>query len=270
MKDILILTPTLGERSTIQRTVESVAQINSLSGNRIQHRVISPKAKVDALKKTFPLVEVVQESEGGNIYSAINDGLLKDSENFRYVSYINDDDYLLLDYISLIAALDKDPTLDFVFSKTLKIDINGKAIEIIPYFPSARAFIPLRASGKTLFTQQSTLMTRSVFRKLRGFDDSYRLVADTEFWCRLLSGDCRTKFINKVTSAYMFHDSNLSFAVDGLQGDELRRLNEEFDLKSSLTSKIYLALFLVFNSPLYLKRGFLKIGWGKSTGNSIN
>ena len=254
MKDILILTPTLGERSTIQRTVESVAQINSLSGNRIQHRVISPKAKVDALKKTFPLVEVVKESEGGNIYSAINDGLLKDSENFRYVSYINDDDYLLLDYISLIAALDKDPTLDFVFSKTLKIDINGKAIEIIPYFPSARAFIPLRACGITLFTQQSTLVTRRKFDELKGFDDRFKLVADTDFWCRLLESNCKYEFVDKVTSAYRFHMDNLSFSGDELQSRELDLLHSERKIQKTSKSWFYLFSFRCFNFRIYLKR----------------
>ena len=255
-RKVLILTPTLGERETLAKTVDSVRHIRALLPGRVDHRIVTGKSKVDKLAAMYPDVQVVEEPVGGNIYTAINSGLMVNSEEYYYLGYINDDDYLLPDFTNLIDALDEDCELDFVYSKTDRINLEGEYVETIPWFPLIRAFIPLLAHGIPLFTQQSTLIKRGMFLELNGFDASYKLAADTEFWCRLLMSGCTSEFVNKRTAAYRFHDSNLSFQIPGLQARETMRLRESLGVKKTTMSLLYLSIFRLFNCNVYLNRIF--------------
>ena len=88
--DILVVTPTLGDRPGINQTIESV---NAVLGHRVFHCIIGPFAKIFTLKNRFPHIHLLDEPSPNGVYSALNFAIACYARNFTYFAYINDDDF---------------------------------------------------------------------------------------------------------------------------------------------------------------------------------
>ena len=109
------------------------------------------------------------------------------------------------------------------------------------------------AHDVVLFTQQATLMRSKVFIKLKGFDDSYKLVGDSDFWIRAIESQFKFKFVNSYCAGYMIQEGQLTSDSNQSQ-KEHEILNKRYTINKSVLSSFELILYRLLNAPLYAKR----------------
>ena len=251
--DTLVITATLGSRNSIDRTIESVRENG---GDRVKHILTCPEAKIKNLRTKYPLIEIVPEPKGKKgIYSALNNAIKKHAKSYRYVTFINDDDYWLPEFKRLFSALDNDKNLDVVYGRTLFITEDNSILGEQTSSPRYKAFKALLVKKIVLFTQQSTLIKSKLFYDVGGFDESYKLIADTKFWLEAIDLKARFKYVNVLAAAYTIQEGQLSSDKETQNFEYSRLLNEEsFNSVSFIDAAIESLIFRLSNISRYLKR----------------
>ena len=93
-----------------------------------------------------------------------------------------------------------------------------------------------------LLTQQTTLVKKNFFFKVGGFDDSYKLIADTKFWIQASLMKPKFRYIKSFVSCYTLHESQLSSDKE-LQKKEHERLQHEFPSNNLFLRKFSLLCY---------------------------
>lgn len=251
---ILIITPTLGDRVTLQRTIESVS---SIGGNDVKHIIIAPKDKIPLIQKKYNNITCISEPEGKKgIYAALNFAFRMYAHEYEYMTFINDDDYWLPDFRILIDAI-KSNKFDFVYGKTKYVDSQNELLGDQTSSSRFLDFIPLLHSNIVLLTQQATILRSEWYFKLNGFDESYKLVADSKFWAELSLKNIKFKYFNFCCAAYTIQEGQLSSDHD-TQYIEHKRLLKELPSISPIKVKIAKIKFRLANIKIYVKRFLIK------------
>lgn len=249
---ILVVTPTLGVRGSLDKTIESVKRFKI----SVDHVLVAPKDNVETLREKYAL-RVIPESEGNpkGIYAALNTAFEALIGDYDYMTFINDDDYWLPNFSSLIDSIETG-VWDMVYARTCFVDEKGNFLSeqtSCPWFTWFGSL--LKRKGIVILTQQATIIKTSLFQQLSGFDTSYKLVADTKFWLGAsLISDLKVKYIDKVVAAYCVQEGQLSSDVN-LQQTETERLLEEFPGLHEASLWQYLA-YRLYNWRIYLRRFF--------------
>ena len=247
-KDILVITATQGRRKTLGETIRSVREIGS---DRVRHIIIAPESSLQDIASQYPEAECIAEpKDTKGIYSVLNYGFNTYGKDYRYLTFINDDDTWLPEYKQLIETITKDESLDLAYGKTRFVNKYGVKIGSQACSGQFDKFIPLLHSGIILLTQQAVIMKSELFFKAGGFDESYKLVADTKLWATLSKDNIKYRYINEECATYRIQEGQLS-SDHKLQKEEHARLLNEVGGSSSIISSI---AFRLTNIPTYIKR----------------
>ncbi|MCR5312408.1 MAG: glycosyltransferase [Bacteroidaceae bacterium] len=247
-KDILVLTATLGNRKSLKYAVESVKHIGK---DRVHHVIITPESQLAKISSIYPDIECIAEPENClGIYGALNYGFKKYGKDYKYFTFINDDDFWLDDFSKLInLACSED--YDVIYGKTRYVNINRIKIDSQACSSRLQDFIPLLKSGIVLMTQQAALIKNELFYKIGGFDESYKLVADTKLWALASMMNIKSKYINIEAAAYTINKGHQLSSDHDLQKSEHKRLLDEIGAHSRFGAAL---CFRLTNIPLYLSR----------------
>lgn len=249
--DTLVVTATLGYRDTLIRTIDSVHKIG---GSRVKHIIIAPNEACTELKKKFITHEIIVEPPNcKGIYPALNFVLKLYAKDFKYLTYINDDDYWLPNYIKLFKTLDDQPEIEIAYGRANYVDDKGTTITEQTSTGRYKAFLELLHSKIVLFTQQATLIRSDLFIKLGGFDESFKLVADTKFWLKAIESNAKLKYINIICAAYTIQKDQLS-SNKSLQEEEHKRLLASTRKINKINIAAEAMLFRLLNIKIYFKR----------------
>jgi hypothetical protein len=257
-KDTLVVTPTLGTRKSIARTILSV---HSTAPDRIYHVVVGPIQAIKWIENEFPWICLLNDPFASGIYSALNHAL-KCYSDYEYFAYINDDDCWLPEFITLFDACDNDKTLDLVYARTVFYKNHPLVSWPSAYFPFPKSFSSLYAFGIPLFTQQSVLTKLSLVLSLGGFDEQYPISADTQLWIKVVESGARCRGVNKLASMYFLDGDRLSADKELLSREILmasKQKTSSFSAKKninySLVNAIALTiLYRAYNMPVYIYR----------------
>lgn len=121
----------------------------------------------------------VSEQDGG-IYDAMNKGLQLASGD--YIGMLNSDDWLEPDAIDTLVKAFR-PGIDFVYGDVFIADEYGRIDKLKTVEEPIVGALPYRMP----FSHQTFYMRREVFEVVGGYDTRYRLSADLELVCRVLS-----------------------------------------------------------------------------------
>ena len=246
---ILVITPTLGNRDSLSKTIESVRNIG---GDLVKHIIVTPNSQISNIKNKYNNIECLPELEGKKgIYTALNHAFNTYGKDYEYLTFINDDDYWLPDFKLLINAIEEG--YDFVYGKVKYILENKKGV-IKPMACSNqfKDFIPLLHHNIILFTQQSTLIKSNLFFEVGGFSEDFKLVSDTKFWADLSLLNIRFKYIPKPCAAYIHQEGKLSNKE--LQIQEHYRMLDQMPKISLLKRCFAILKFRLINCPVYISR----------------
>lgn len=249
-KDILVLTATLGMRKSLWRTIDSVRRVG---GERVRHVVIAPLSLICDLREQYPDTEFVEEPEDSKgIYAALNFGFQKYGNEYRYITYLNDDDFWLDDFKEIIDET-TDGSRDIIYGKTRFVNRYGVKIDSQTCSGRFEDFTKLLQCGIILMTQQAAILRTKTFFDNGGFDESYKLCADTKLWALLSRKNVKHKYIGKEVAAYTIDKGNQLSSDHKLQEDEHRRILGELALGKRRVSLASLR-FRLSNITTYAKR----------------
>lgn len=250
-KNILVITPTLGDRTSLKRTIESVRDIG---GNYVKHIIIAPIQKIERLKNIYNEIDCIPEPINSNgIYTALNYAFKTFGKQYKYITFINDDDYWLANFKLLInEILNND--CDMVYGKIKFYDEQKQSYKKMASSSSFKYFIPLLHHSVILFTQQATIIKSDLFFELGGFDEKYKLAADTKLWAQLSLKNLKYKYLPKECAVYTLQNGQLSSNHE-IGTIEHQRLLQEFPIKKYKTI-IPLLIYRIKNIPIYLYRIF--------------
>lgn len=250
-KDIVIVTPTLGGRDdSLHRTVESV---RAVLGNRVEHILVCPASVCRELQQRYPGCRVLVEPDQRGVYAAVNFGISSRSPTVKYIGYINDDDSLKPGYLDLVRAMDCDPDLSVAYGTVTFVKPDGSKIHESTSSRFYAWYADLLAWKITVFTQQATLMRQELYERLGGFDEDYRLLADTDFWVRAARSNAKMKYIPVSCATYMIHETQLS-ANRTLQEQEYESLLRSYRIRKTMKTRFRMLAYRFANLPNYVKR----------------
>jgi glycosyltransferase involved in cell wall biosynthesis len=248
--DVLVVTPTLGSRPSVSKTIESVY---SIGGSRVFHCIVGPISKIAWIKDRYPYVHLLDDTRCDGIYSALNLAIFKYSSQFKYFAFINDDDYWLPGFIRLFHLLDSSPTLTLVYGRTQVVDLLGHVIKTIAHFPFPSCFLALLKFHAPMFTQQSVLCRSYDLTRLSAFDTSLRLYADSDLWARWIQSGRKIESCSAICSSYCYEGDRLSNNTLQASAD-LCRLGQ-IHAMTILPQDVFIFLaFRLYNSFEYLQR----------------
>jgi len=252
LPNILVLTATLGNRVTLSRTISSVKKVG---GNRVKHIIIAPMDVLPRLKETYSDCSLgfLPEPYGKKgIYAALNYGFKTYGSDFDFLTFINDDDSWRQEFAYLIDLIETNK-YDFVYGRTQYVDDKFNRIGSQTSSVQFYSFSDLLREGIVMLTQQATIVRSKMYFKIGGFDESYKLVADTKFWASLSLLSPKFKYLNKECASYMIQDNQLS--SDRItQNNEHLRLRKELNVSFWLIRKMKKILYRVTNIRIYLSR----------------
>lgn len=243
-----MITPTLGNRDTLRKTVDSVRIIGA---NNVKHIIVCPKNAIEDVQKQYGVDCIPEPEDKRGIYPPLNHAFNLYGHKYEYLTFINDDDYWLPNYAKLIDYVINHKDVDFVYSRVAYINEFGVKIGTQTSSSRLHDMRTLHQRGIVLLTQQSTLVKSDLFFKIGGFDESYKLVADTKFYLILSQQNIKFKYFDCETAVYRIQSGQLS-SNKKVQREEHIRLLDEFPQTGS--SLFPMLRFRLANLPIYFRR----------------
>jgi|GEM_PF-677417 len=248
--DTLVVTATLGSRPSLSRTIESVKKIG---GNRVKHVIVAPARACKAIRNQYPHLTVLEEPANcKGIYEALNYGLKAYAKDYKYLTYINDDDFWYPTFQVLFQTMDHHP-VDIVYGRVNFVDAKGRITGEQASSPRYKDFGNLLYKEVILFTQQATLTRSDLFLRLGGFDENFKLVSDTKFWLDAVQSGAKFKYINRICAAYTMQEGQLS-ANKTLQREEHEQLVLMNEIANPFLVMLDVLFFRLWNIRIYYKR----------------
>jgi glycosyltransferase involved in cell wall biosynthesis len=175
--DLHIAIPTLNCIGTIRDTVESLRRF----WDHDTRVVVADRYSTDGTYEyARGAVDAVLQVFKGNLYAAVNAAL--EGMDSEWMPFINGDDVLYSDTVG--QALEPwSLQADLIYGNTIFVDIGGVFLHSWSTHPP-NDFIPMAANHVMPITQPGTLFRKAVFKKLNGFETSFRLSADFDFFLR--------------------------------------------------------------------------------------
>ncbi len=183
MNRFLIVTPALDAWPCIRAAAASVAAQRG-KGLGIRHVVQLHPATRDPSAEWLrrqPSLELRVASDDG-LYDAIGRGFEGACE--PYLGWLNADEQLLPGALEQAARLfDEHPEADLLFGDYLLLDPDGGLAAARREIPARRWYL---RHGVNSILSCATVFRRTLWERQQGFDLSYRLLADKEFYLRAL------------------------------------------------------------------------------------
>ncbi len=188
----------------------------------------------------------------GNMYRAINAGLrMLETE---WLTYLNSDDLVYPDGYSRLLALGENKRADVVYGKCDFVDREGRFLYQITFPPPSRLKGMYRC-GRVGFNQTAAVFRRHVFRELDGFNETYRLISDYEFFLRAHEGGfVHAQADGPSVGAFRLHSAQLSETEAQNMKSEMNSFRSSNNLAASLFDRLDVLYWRTQNAATYLWR----------------
>ncbi|MBN9692341.1 MAG: hypothetical protein J0M24_19000 [Verrucomicrobia bacterium] len=259
---ILIVTPTLGASPWLSETVESV---RAMCPDCV-HVLVAPKTVVGNLAERFPHCVVLEDGgKEAGLYGAINIAVKHFTNQWDFMSYINDDDLLMLGFCDAVAALKKsDSTVDIAYGRVWYIDSKGDLVSPISIERHTDSLLDLASILVPGIVQQGMLVSYNCWHALNGFNERYKLAADFDFIIRAKLAELVFCFVDAEVAAFRLRKGQLSGALKSMEDECVLIRNSHFGGEPSKFRKnLILLRYRLGHSLDYFKR-FAKLGFRSS------
>lgn len=199
---LTVVIPTLNAAATLAATLASLEPGRRLG---VAVRIVDGGSVDETLSIADDYAVPVTHHDGG-LYAALNAGFRE--AGTPWLTSINGDD--LLHTAAIESRLAAAGSADAVYGLVDYVDESGRFLHA---WRSAAAgdLLPLYRAGYSPLLQQGTLFRRSLYDRVGGFDESFRLVGDADFWWRCLEAGARfAEQAGPPVASFRLHDAQLS------------------------------------------------------------
>jgi glycosyltransferase involved in cell wall biosynthesis len=169
-----------------------------------------------------PRLTVLRQPENRGVSAARNLGL--ECASGTWVSFLDDDDVWSPRRLRTLLDLAAGRNADLVLARTIVLDERGRpeAIDVVPEPPSLRTAMRIT---NAIGSPSGALIRRDAALRAGGFDERFSVLADWDFWLRLL--DVADVAISpEVLGAYTAHPDGMHARNADAAVEEFRVLRE--------------------------------------------
>lgn len=248
-----IVTATLGTSPFWPTAAASIAG----AAPGAEHIIVCPRERMAACKpNTAPRAVLIAEGACG-LYGALNQALRHAGE-WEAFTWLNDDDVLRAPgFGKLLARLEAPAGVDAAYGRVDLIDGAGAGVGALPIARRGRDLRGLLARGIIPLAQPGTVIRREVFERLGGFDETYRVAADLDFFARALLAGARFEFVAAKVASFRLRVGQLSKQAAEREAETARALRPLNNWRRSIGA---LWRFRVANLATYANR-IRRHGW---------
>lgn len=221
---ISIITVSFNAVSTIQKTIESVV---AQTYPNIEYIVVdgaSTDCTVELITGFSTEIDVVISEPDTGIYNAMNKGARLSKGD--YMLFLNADDYLFsADSISLVVKR---------MCELGRADIYyGDVLNLDPETGKASVWQPRQVSAENLYRSTiphpSSVISKTVFNELKGYDESMKISADHDFFVRAFVRQKSFKYLDTLVSVFRLGGVSTTGKFNQLLNEERERsIRENF------------------------------------------
>jgi hypothetical protein len=225
--------------------IEAISSIKSAHPEAAQV-IVCPAACVPSI--VAGAGAVVLPETGTGLYAALNQGwrALGDWDAF---TWLNDDDLLLAPgFGGLLEAFARRTEVDVAYGRVGLIGARGENLGLHPVAHRGSDLKALLARGIMPLAQPGTVIRRSLIERLGGFDETFQLAADMDFFVRALVAGARFEFINARVANFRLHAGQLSKRRVAMEEETVRALRPLAGTPRSLAA---LLRFRLGNAGVY-------------------
>lgn len=222
---VSVITPVYNRVHSLPMSLDSVA---AQSYPNIEHIVVdggSTDGSVDVLEERAARGDLrfVSERDGG-MYEAINKGLRL--AHGDVLAYVNSDD-LYMPWTIEVAVDTLRQGADLAYGDLVRVVRNPGGASTV----SLQFYRPFDLNHYThvgALAQPTVVWSRNVYDQLGGFDESYRLLGDCEYWLRAATAGKRLQYLAEVQAVQVDHDQTLRVTQEPRMREEFRRLRSDY------------------------------------------
>jgi|GEM_PF-755800 len=238
-----IITCTRNSSKYLVRNIKSIQSQSFKNYEQIFIDGFSKDKTVEIIKKyqeTSPKNVKIYKSKPKGISNAMNIGITKAIGQYILVLHADDrfydKDVLKKVYYQLL----DNPNIDLLYGKINVIEEDGNSIGQYPARKIYSFFPKYFSKYYNLIPHQGVFISKSVFRKFGGFDESLSSVMDVDYWLRIRNYT-KWKFMNTVISNYMVRRGAQSSGIE----KKFENDRNTFDVKSRYLNKFEMKIFKV-------------------------
>lgn len=210
MVRLSLITPSLNQLSFLKECVTRVQQFDE----RVEH-IVSDGNSCDGTREYLEHQEGARKQQTGcsfryrsshdqSMYEAVNLGL--EMAHGDILGYINCDDIIMPwtpDYV--IRFFDEHPQIDWIYGDAFEANGSRWAFLIHPPADLLSTYV----WGGGFLAQPSVFFRKSVFQQVGGFELEFKLLADHQYWIRLMQQNFRCAKVWDILSTQRVVDGQL-------------------------------------------------------------
>lgn len=252
--DILVCTPTLGQRQSLHRVISVV---NTIAGSRAVHVLVGPLDSLSFYKQTYPWIKLLDDKHlPVGVFPCVNHCINVFGESFKFFAFINDDDLWTTGFKTLIDYISLHSECDLCYGR-VSFTTNGQIFKLGAFYPFYRHFSSLLAFDVPLFTQQATIIRLSVFNAIGAFDPRFSLIADSLFFQKASLAGFSMHAIDVYCAEYDLSPGRLTSSTQSVFAEiSLAKRLGLINSSPSFIDYARICLYRLFNVPTYLRNYF--------------
>ena len=243
---VSIITVCFNSEKTIRTTIESV--LNQTYGN-IEYIIVDGKSKDNTIniikeydrqfKEKGYIYKYISEKDTG-IYDAMNKGIKLTKGEI--IGIINSDDWYENDAVENVieSYIENKNSSGIYMGKMYRRYNNGKiTIRNVDFRKNVSTDYIFRKISRN---HPSTFVTRDIYMNFGGFDLTYRICSDYEFYIRSYFND-EIKFIEINSVLAILNDGGISTQLSTRK----QRLKEHFSIRKKYSNRIISMYYLIYS-----------------------
>jgi len=241
---ITIVTPTLNAVEFFKECIESVKRQES-SNVSVEHVIVDGGSSDGTVELAESYSLRVMQGKDRGIFDAINKGSFNSSGGL--IGFLGADDLLLEGALDEVVRRYHESDRLWVSGGVRFIDSRGDSLGELAAPPRWMTSRLYACFGWSCIGHQATYMCRDFFVELGGFDLTYKVAADYEFFCRALA---RAPYSRIPRTLAGFRDTGQNFGAINVTAarQEGRTIRQLFGPHSAVVSRLY---YLTLRSWVY-------------------
>jgi hypothetical protein len=201
---IAVIIPTLGHNR--ERILKAINSVNA-TGVHPTIVIVCPEiSRVRSMDIEITGDLILLEDLGNSVFSALNIGIDKIKSLCEYYCFLGDDDSLDVDGFRRLYEVATQKKFDVIYGGIKYLSDNEKVLftnHSGPFLSRFLLWVP------NLIPHPGTLINVETWKELNGYNESYKLASDLDFWLRSRR-IAKFKFVNSVAANFRFSQSTLT------------------------------------------------------------
>ena len=217
---VSVIIPTRNSEKFLEMTIKSIINQNYKKIELIIVDGLSSDGTHEIIERYRKYVNIYVCEKDNSMYEAVNKGMRLASGNI--FCYINSDDLLEKDAIEKIVGIFiSNLDIDLIYGDLHHINEVG-VILFTKKYPKFNLKRFINSSYSTI-GQPASFWRAELFKKLKGFNESYKMASDFDFYIRAgISG--KIVYINSVLASHRLHKNSLTNTSEALSRLEVNKI----------------------------------------------